>query len=108
MIAWGRSSASSTSVGLTLCRATWPTLCKSQSKPLTPPSTGLVYTISVYTKRLHIQCAEKGLPIRRALDLLIALKLAVHIGLDDIRGDEFCAMSIIAEERDLLEQEKLP
>ena len=37
-----------------------------------------------------------------------ALKLAVHIGLDDIRGDEFCAMLIIAEERDLLDREKLP
>ena len=35
------------------------------------------------------QCAEKGLLIRRALDLLSALKLAVHIGLDEIRGDEF-------------------
>jgi len=37
-----------------------------------------------------------------------ALRLAVHIGLDDIRGDEFCAMLIIAEERDLQEREKLP
>ena len=54
------------------------------------------------------QCAERGLLIRRALDLMSALKLAVHIGLDEIRGDEFCAMLIIAEERDLLEREKLP
>ena len=54
------------------------------------------------------QCAEKGLLIRRALDLMSALKLAVHIGLDEIRGEEFCAMLIIAEERDLLEREKLP
>ena len=53
-------------------------------------------------------CAEKGLLIRRALDLMSALKLAVHIGLDEIRGDEFCAMLIIAEERDLLEREELP
>ena len=37
-----------------------------------------------------------------------ALKLAVHIGLDEIRGDEFCAMLIIAEERDLLERERMP
>ena len=37
-----------------------------------------------------------------------ALKLTVHIGLDEIRGDEFCAMLIIGEERDLLEKEKLP
>jgi hypothetical protein len=49
------------------------------------------------------QCAEKGLLIRRALDLMSALKLAVHIGLDEIRADEFCAMLIIAEERDLLD-----
>jgi hypothetical protein len=54
------------------------------------------------------QCAEKGLLIRRALDLMSALKLAAHIGLDEIRGDEFCAMLIIAEERDLLERENLP
>jgi len=37
-----------------------------------------------------------------------ALKLGVHIGLDEIRADEFYAMLIIAEERDLLECEKLP
>lgn len=34
------------------------------------------------------QCAEKGLLIRRALDLMSALKLAVQIGLDEIHGDE--------------------
>ena len=54
------------------------------------------------------QCTEKGLLIWRALDLMSALKLAVHIGLDEIRGDEFCAMLIIAEERDLLKREKFP
>jgi hypothetical protein len=60
------------------------------------------------------QCAENGLLIRRALDLMSALdvmsalKLAFHIGLDEIRGDEFCAMLIIAEERDQLEREKAP
>ena len=37
-----------------------------------------------------------------------ALKLSVHIGLDEIRADELCAMLIIAEERDLLEREKSP
>jgi hypothetical protein len=52
------------------------------------------------------QCTEKGLLIRRALDLIGAPKLGVHIGLDEIRADEFCAMLIIAEERDLLEREK--
>ena len=54
------------------------------------------------------QCAEKGLLIRRALDLMGALKLGVHICLDEIRADEFCAMLIIAQERDLLEREKSP
>ena len=52
------------------------------------------------------QCAEKGLLIRRALDLMGAMKLGVHVGLDEIRADEFCAMLIIAEERDLLERER--
>ena len=33
--------------------STWPTLCRSQSKPLTPSSTALVYTVSVYTKAPH-------------------------------------------------------
>ena len=37
-----------------------------------------------------------------------ALKLSLHIGLDEIRADELCAMLIIAEERDLLEREKSP
>ena len=32
----------------------------------------------------------------------------VHIGLDEIRADEFSAMLIIAEERDLLDREKFP
>jgi len=54
------------------------------------------------------QCAEKGLLIRRALDLMGALKLGVHIGLDEIRADEFSAVLIIAEERDLLDRERLP
>jgi hypothetical protein len=40
------------------------------------------------------ECAEKGLLIRQALDLMTALKLAVHIALDKIRADEFCAMLI--------------
>ncbi len=53
-------------------------------------------------------CAEKGLLIRRALDLMGALRLGVHIGLDEIRADEFCAMLIISEERDLLDRDKSP
>ena len=46
--------------------------------------------------------------LRLALDLMSDLKLAVHIGLDEIRGDEFYAMLIIAEEGDRPEREKLP
>ena len=34
--------------------------------------------------------------------------MSVHIGLDEIRAGEFSAMLIIAEERDLLEREKMP
>ena len=54
------------------------------------------------------QASEKGLLIRRALDLMAALKLGVRISLEDIRADEFQAMLIVAEERDLVEREKLP
>jgi len=54
------------------------------------------------------QASEKGLLIRRALDLMAALKLGVRISLEDIRADEFQAMLIVAEARDLLEREKLP
>jgi hypothetical protein len=36
-----------------------------------------------------------------------AMKLGVNVSLDEIRADEFQAMLIIAEERDLLEREKL-
>ena len=54
------------------------------------------------------QASEKGLVIRRALDLMCALKLGVRISLDEIRADELATMLIIAEERDLLEREKSP
>jgi hypothetical protein len=54
------------------------------------------------------QSSELGLAIRRALDIMCALKVGVQIGLTEIRADEFYAMLIIAEERDMLEREKLP
>lgn len=54
------------------------------------------------------QSSERGLVIRCALDMMCALKLGVRISLDEIAADEFQAMLIIAEERDLLEREKLP
>ena len=41
-------------------------------------------------------------PIKRA-----ALKLGIHVGLDDIRADEFYAMLILEEEREALERERL-
>ena len=41
------------------------------------------------------QCAEKDCSSRRALDLMGALKLGAHIGLDEIRAD-------------LLEPERVP
>jgi hypothetical protein len=44
--------------------------------------------------------------IRRALDLRAALNLGIHIGLDDIRADEFYAMLILDEERDQLDRER--
>jgi hypothetical protein len=52
--------------------------------------------------------SDAGLLIRRALDLRAAVKLGVHLGLDDIAADEFYTMLILEEERDRLEQEKLP
>jgi hypothetical protein len=48
------------------------------------------------------------LVIRRALDLISALKLGVHMSMDEIAADDFLAMLIIAEERDRLERERLP
>jgi hypothetical protein len=44
--------------------------------------------------------------IRRALGLRAALNLGIHIGLDDIRADEFYTMLILEEERDRLERER--
>jgi len=54
------------------------------------------------------QHSEAGLLIRRALELLGALKLPISMGLHEIPADEFYAMLIIVEERDKLDREKLP
>ena len=54
------------------------------------------------------QSSGAGLLIRRALDLRAALKLGIHLGLDDIRADEFCAMLILEDERDRPERESVP
>jgi hypothetical protein len=55
-----------------------------------------------------VQASEKGLLIRRALDLMAALKLDVRISLDEMKADEFQAMLTLAEERDLLDRERMP
>jgi len=49
-----------------------------------------------------------GLLIRRAIDLRAAMQLGVSIGLDEIGADEFCAMLILEEERELLDRERSP
>jgi len=41
------------------------------------------------------------------LDLRAALKLGIHLGLDDIRADEFYAMLILEDEREKLDREQL-
>ncbi len=53
------------------------------------------------------QASEAGLLIRRALQLRVALKLGVHVGLDEIRADEFYALLIIDDEREQLDRERL-
>jgi len=52
------------------------------------------------------QTSEAGLLIRRALDLRAALNLGIHVGLDDIRADEFYTMLILDDERDQLDRER--
>lgn len=44
--------------------------------------------------------------IRRALELRAALNLGIHIGLEDIRADEFYALLILNDEREELERER--
>ena len=53
------------------------------------------------------QSSEAGLLIRRALDLRAALKLGIHLTLDDIRAEEFYAMLILEDEREKLDREQL-
>lgn len=52
------------------------------------------------------QASEKGLVIRRVIDLQNALRLGVRIGLPDIPADEFLAMLVLDEERSRLDQER--
>ena len=53
------------------------------------------------------QSSEAGMLLRRAIDLRAALKLGFHIGLDEIRADEFAAMLLLEDEHNLHEGEKL-
>lgn len=38
----------------------------------------------------------------------VALKLGVHISIEEIRADEFMVMQILEEERDRYDREQLP
>jgi hypothetical protein len=53
------------------------------------------------------QTSESGLLIRRALDLRAALNLGIHMGLGDVRADEFYTMLIMEDERDQLVRERM-
>ena len=52
------------------------------------------------------QTSEKGLVIRRAVELRSALNLGVHLGLDNIPGDEFAAMLLILEAQNRMDMER--
>ena len=54
------------------------------------------------------QSSKAGMLLRRAIDLRTALKLGVRIGLDEIRADEFLAMTALGEEAALQERERMP
>ncbi|MFN3326833.1 MAG: hypothetical protein ACK5AZ_25350 [Bryobacteraceae bacterium] len=54
------------------------------------------------------QSSEAGLLLRRALDLRTALKLGVRIGLDEIRADEFLAMTALEDGGALAKRERMP
>jgi hypothetical protein len=57
---------------------------------------------------VEVDVNKANASIKSVNTLMAALKLGVRISLDEIREDEFRAMLIVAEERDLLEREKLP
>lgn len=44
--------------------------------------------------------------MKRAIDLKCALKLGIHISLDEIRANELYAMLVIEEEADRFNEEK--
>jgi hypothetical protein len=53
------------------------------------------------------QNSATGLLLKRAFDLRLALKLGIHIALDEIRADEIQAMSMLEEEWDQSERERV-
>jgi hypothetical protein len=52
------------------------------------------------------QTSEKGLVIRRTLDMMSAIALGVWIPMDDIPADELSAMLIIVDERRKNDQDR--
>lgn len=52
------------------------------------------------------QSSEHGLLLRRALDMRAALKLGLHVSLDDIKADELYALLVLDEERERLDRER--
>jgi hypothetical protein len=53
------------------------------------------------------QSSEAGILLRQVIDIRAALKLGVAISLEDIRADEFRALSVLEEERDRHEREQM-
>lgn len=52
------------------------------------------------------QHSEAGQLLRRALDLRAAIKIGIHLGLDEIAADEFYAMLAIDEAQEQYENER--
>ena len=53
------------------------------------------------------QHSEAGQLLRRALDLRAAIKMGIHLGLDEIAADEFYALLAIEEAQDQYEKERV-
>ena len=53
------------------------------------------------------QHSEAGQILRRALDLRAAIKMGIHLALDEIAADEFFAMLAIEEEQNQWDKETL-
>ena len=53
------------------------------------------------------QHSEAGQLLRRALDLRAAIKIGIHLCMDEIAADEFYAMLAIEEAQDQYEKERI-